>query len=337
MFRIILKKPFFAVLITVVSLISVYCLAAFSKIPFLSDARILWIETAMTTSNHQWLAEKIFPKFVIEDVMSSQFSKTNKISGTDSITVPFAKIPAQERKSRVGEKDFNGNVIIVDDTEQDITITEVKSITYKGRLIFVSDPSRVVVTTTNDRIKGQYLAEICQSADGIAAVNGNGGSGEIIGWTVSGGKEWGSGDKSFYTSVGFDTSNRLIVGNLEDFEAYNIRDLVQFVPALIVDGKQLVTGSSGWGIHPRTAIGQTADGTVILAVIDGRQIGHSIGITVGELADIFMSYGAVNAGMCDGGTSSVMCYNGEIIGTPAAWWASETGDTLPNAFVVLRK
>jgi exopolysaccharide biosynthesis protein len=61
--------------------------------------------------------------------------------------------------------------------------------------------------------------------------------------------------------------------------------------------------------HPRTAAGVTADGrTLILVVIDGRQPGHSIGVTLPELAELMIGLGAVDAVNLDGGGSSTFIY-----------------------------
>jgi len=62
--------------------------------------------------------------------------------------------------------------------------------------------------------------------------------------------------------------------------------------------------------HPRTAAGVTADGrTLILAVVDGRQPGYSIGVTLPELADILIGLGASEAINLDGGGSSTFIYH----------------------------
>ena len=57
-----------------------YLLAAYTECPVLSDARTLWIETAMTTGDHQWLA-KIFPQSVIDEVMSKQVNEVQGVAG----------------------------------------------------------------------------------------------------------------------------------------------------------------------------------------------------------------------------------------------------------------
>ncbi|MDX2116810.1 MAG: phosphodiester glycosidase family protein [Planctomycetota bacterium] len=61
--------------------------------------------------------------------------------------------------------------------------------------------------------------------------------------------------------------------------------------------------------HPRTALGVTADGTKLVAmVVDGRAPGYSVGVTLPELADLMIENGAVDAVNLDGGGSSAFVY-----------------------------
>ncbi|WP_106768672.1 phosphodiester glycosidase family protein [Paenibacillus faecalis] len=75
--------------------------------------------------------------------------------------------------------------------------------------------------------------------------------------------------------------------------------------ALLIDDG-VIQHSSDSGVHPRTAIGTKADGTVIMFVIDGRQPGYSEGVTLNELALIMKDMGAVNALNLDGGGSTTL-------------------------------
>ena len=72
------------------------------------------------------------------------------------------------------------------------------------------------------------------------------------------------------------------------------------------------------------------DGTVIFLVIDGRQL-HSIGATIKEVQDIMIAEGCVNAANLDGGSSSVMYYEGKLINSPSSKYGERP---LPSAWIV---
>ena len=110
-----------------------------------------------------------------------------------------------------------------------------------------------------------------------------------------------------------------------------IRDALTFGPALIINGEP--QADYGSGLNPRTAIGQRADGAVLLLVIDGRQPG-SLGACHADTTEIMLSFGAVNAANLDGGSSSLMVYQDEVISNKSGL----TGDrNLPTCFLVERR
>lgn len=57
-----------ALFLVLVTLEGIYCTAAFSNIPFIKKYRSLWIETAMSTMSHHWLATAFFPPAVVKEV-----------------------------------------------------------------------------------------------------------------------------------------------------------------------------------------------------------------------------------------------------------------------------
>ena len=74
-------------------------------------------------------------------------------------------------------------------------------------------------------------------------------------------------------------------------------------------------------LHPRTAVGSAGDGSTLwLVVVDGRQPNYSEGVTLSELADIFLELGAYRALNLDGGGSSTMVMQGllgpELLNAP---------------------
>ena len=141
-----------------------------------------------------------------------------------------------------------------------------------------------------------------------------------------------------YNIVGLDGEGKLLVGTMTAQDALDqgMKYGVSFVThdgiasSLIING-EIQTQNLGVGVNPRTAIGQREDGALLLLVLDGRS-SKTLGATVENVVDIMLQYGAINAGNLDGGSSSVMVYDGEIINN----CASVTGPrSIPTGFIVL--
>jgi len=81
------------------------------------------------------------------------------------------------------------------------------------------------------------------------------------------------------------------------------------------------------GRAPRTALGVTKDGVILLVVVDGRQQ-SSTGMTLLELALLLQELGAVQAVNLDGGGSSEMVINDKIINKPSDGRERGLGDAL---------
>lgn len=69
--------------------------------------------------------------------------------------------------------------------------------------------------------------------------------------------------------------------------------------------------------HPRTGIGKSATGDAIIIVVDGRQSGWSVGVSLDEFANMFLELGAIDALNLDGGGSSTMVIQDEIVNYPS--------------------
>ena len=340
-----LKKSVVALLIFSITLVLGvvgYVTVVFGNIPFVVKWRNIWIETAMTTDQHKWLATWFFPDSLIDEIMSGQVD-IKDISVTDVYGNKSSDVLGQENLV-VGEKDKFGNVVFANDLEENIVILEIKKSNFTGKLVLVDDPSRVFLGVTDYKgSRGEFICDYLEKENAVVGVNASGFNdiggvslgGEVTGQCVSKGEYWGT-YSSQYTLVGFDKKDRLVVGGIADWKEYNIRDGFQYKPTLILDGKKVVEDSAGWGLQPRTVIGQCKNGVVLMLVVDGRQVGYSIGATMEDCADILLQYGAVTAGACDGGSSSVIGYDGEVINKPCAR-DMPTGRYLPNAWLVARK
>lgn len=327
-------------LVLLLSVVS-YVTVVYGNIPFVVKWRNIWIETAMTTDQHKWLATAFFPDRLVDEVMAAQVD-IKDIGVTDIYGNQSADVLGQEYLVE-GEKDKFGNEVFANNVEEGVVILKVESTNFVGKLVLVDDPSRVFLGATDYKgSRGEFICDYLEKENAVVGVNASGFidtggtslGGQVSGQCVSQGEYWGT-YKSKYTLLGFDTDNRLVVGGMDNWEDYNIRDGIQFRPTLILNGQKVVSDSAGWGLQPRTVVGQSANGVVMLLVIDGRQFGYSLGATMEDCADILLQYGAVTAGACDGGSSSVIAYNGEIINEPST--DMPTGRYLPNAWLVRSK
>ena len=120
------------------------------------------------------------------------------------------------------------------------------------------------------------------------------------------------------------TSARTVAGaaavELEDC------DFLSAGPALIRDGVAVsdflgesAKHEAGFSLrrHPRTAVGQREDGTLVFVVVDGRQPELSVGMSLPELAELLLRLGVSDAYNLDGGGSTTMVIQGKIVSSPS--------------------
>ncbi|HEX2044161.1 MAG TPA: phosphodiester glycosidase family protein [Gaiellaceae bacterium] len=79
--------------------------------------------------------------------------------------------------------------------------------------------------------------------------------------------------------------------------------------------------------HPRTAVGQLADGRIVLVAVDGRSTA-SWGLTIAQLAEEMARLGAVEAMALDGGGSTTMAVNGRVLNDPSDGSERAVADSL---------
>jgi hypothetical protein len=116
----------------------------------------------------------------------------------------------------------------------------------------------------------------------------------------------------------------------------NVTDAIGGGPIIVRNGKpvfrsfELFTSAQLAARNPRTGVGQTADGRILLVAVDGRQPGYSTGLTNFELALLMMRLGAVTASALDAGGSTTMAFDGKLLNRP-----SDAGGERPVAEALL--
>ena len=103
----------------------------------------------------------------------------------------------------------------------------------------------------------------------------------------------------------------------------SVQDAVSAGPTLVKDGRPIANANEALtpaqlrGRNPRTAIGQRADGTIVMVAVDGRQPRWSIGITNWDLALTLIRYGCVNGFALDSGGSTTVAFDGHVLNRPS--------------------
>lgn len=298
------------------------------------------VTTAMTTMNHQYLAKMFYSNETIEKILEE-----NKIiepnQDTDLSIIDTSDITTKVYKDKY-EKE-----ILEHKKEEKYKMIEVSGKNYSGYLVAIYDPSKVtVVTSKNLGMKGQYLIDMAKENKALVAINGGGfidenglGTGaEVSGIVIRDGKIL---NRNRYTRagglIGFTKENKLYLGKVKSAEEaiqLGIRDAVEFGPYLIVNGEaSKVVGNGGYGLHPRTVIGQRKDGVVLFLVIDGRRVG-CMGADMDDLIEIMKRYGAYNAANLDGGNSSALIIKNKLINHPINWDEKEETRPIATGFML---
>ena len=284
------------------------------------------VGAAMTTLSHQWIA-----KMFLSD------AQIQKIQSEDTVQV------VQQGNDKL--------ITFINTHSNTIERYNISNgIKFTGYILIIKDPTRVKVGYSSKLgTEGELTSQIAEDNGAIAAINAGGftdSSSSNTKWTGTGGTPTGlimsNGVVKYNDIKNYDSNfeitaitkkGQLLVGphSLNDLKSLSVTDAVSFGPALVVNGKGTIkSGDGGWGIAPRTAIGQRSDGAIILLAIDGRTT-KSVGASLKDIQNIMIQYGAYNASNLDGGSSTTMYNDGSIINNPCDALGERA---VPSAFIV---
>ncbi|MFC5699752.1 phosphodiester glycosidase family protein [Cohnella faecalis] len=225
------------------------------------------------------------------------------------------------------------------------SVEEIDGAGYHGYLLTVRDPKKIRLVVPIKADKGEKVSSMVKRTGAIAGVNAGGfadpnwkGNGfKPIGLVISHGQIYynGLGKAKSTQIVGIDKDGKMLAGRygIQELLDLGISEAVSFSPRIIVNGKGLIPSKEqGWGIAPRTVMGQREDGAILFLMIDGRQPGYSIGATLYDAQEIMLAHGAVIAANLDGGSSTVLVNGqGEVVNKPSSQYGERY---LPSAFLV---
>ena len=309
-----------------------------------TTARDLFVMSVRETSAVGFLADLFFTEDEIAAIENRQDVEDYIETDTSLIQIPKETEGTSDGEVVQDQGPVADEWGLIDEDGDGIIIDEVKGEGYSGYMMVVLDPSRVIMGSvpTSYGGRGYTVEEMVAQFDAVAGINAGGfedpdgrGNGSIPDtMVVFEGKVYYSGSGTRNGFVGFDSNNIMHVATTITPDQIKEKDIqygVCFGPVLISNGEPCNISISG--VNPRTAIGQRSDGAVLMLVIDGRQA-ISLGATHQDLIDIMMDYGAVNACNLDGGSSTLMWYDGDYVNNCASVIGIRP---VPTTFLVLKE
>ncbi|WP_160680005.1 phosphodiester glycosidase family protein [Clostridium sp. C8-1-8] len=298
--------------------------------PF-GNIRDMLVTSAMRTLSHQYIATWFLSKDEIDKIINK-----SKIDNSEKSEIADISIAVSAQTD---------SVVNTDETKsrtEGVEVVNIDESRYKGYLLIVKDPNRIELGVTSNLNKfGLKLDDMAKENGAIGGINaggfedkdgqGNGGTPTSI--VVKDGNILFKTQSDSYSIVGFNKQGVLVIGNysLEEISKLNLKAAVSFEPFLIVNGKTTIkSGNGGWGMSPRTVIGQRKDGTVLMLVTEGRKLTEP-GATLKDVQDIMLKYQAYNAANLDGGSSSTIYWDGKILNDPSS---SDGVRFIPTAFLI---
>lgn len=307
-------------------------------------ARELFVLSVRETSAVGWIANIYFTDEEIAQIENRQ--EVEEFQGTDTslIQIPKETEPDPDASQPEDQGPTPDEWGLIDEDGDGIIIEPVKGEGYAGYMMVILDPSRVIMGSipTSYGGRGYTVAEMAEHFDAVAGINaggfedpdGNGNGSMPNTMVVYEGKVYCAYKGIQNGFVGFDSNHIMHVATKitpEEIKEKDIQYGVCFGPVLIANGQPCTVNISG--VNPRTAIGQRSDGAVLMLVIDGRQA-ISMGATHHDVIDIMMEYGAVNACNLDGGSSSMMWYDGAYVNNCASVIGIRP---VPTTFLVMKE
>lgn len=345
-----ISKTLTTILITILITIAIILITLLIMIKMIcsdisQSAKELFATTMLETGQMKFLASMFLSKEELQELVNK-----NSVAVMNT-EIDTNLIHVEEKDEEI---DING-----------IEIKEISGQTFFAKMLIINDPSRVKLATTYPwKEYGVELEKLVNQNNAVAGVNGGlylstgNKGGQPLGVVVANG-EIQYNKPAGYAGlhlIGFDESNILRVLSLEGktqaqieelIKAEKIRDAVTFQEEssdannhfvkLIINGEERKVDGQGSGANPRTAIGQRADGTVLLLVTDGRGASGHLGATAADLIKIMKEYGAVNAANLDGGSSSSMYYNGKYEMSSVTFYYTNSSWKLPTGFIVEKR
>ena len=308
-----MNRKLFCIIFLILDIVLGITLFVFNFIPSIREKIIL-----SSIDSNKWLVYTLYS----EDTVSKVINNKNQVKLEN--TKDLDKIVVESKPLQIIESEYDEAILTKDNDDYKLLNITVGG--YKAYLVAIYDPSKVELIhskTFNTGTGQEKIKDMCVRSGGLVCINGgmfvdNGVGSDIpMGYLIKNGKVLWRDNYNSASLIGFTNDNKLLLINATAEEAIKkgMRDALEFGPFLIVNGKRIDNNDAVGGFRraARVAIAQRKDGIVLFLVTEGN---HSSGPTMGDITDTLLNYGAYNAANLDGGASSQLAINGELINNP---------------------
>lgn len=284
----------------------------------------LYVTTAMKTRNHQYLAKVFYSDSQIKKIMSNNYF----IAIDEDVNLDDIVIDTSEKK--IYKDKYEEELLTREPGNNDYKVLDVKVGNAKGYLVAIYNPEKVRLLRTKKFDAGTFgerVIDLCERYGGLVCINGGGfangldnGSDIPLGYVIDNGEVvWpaNNDDSNKGNIIGITNDGKLkLMNNTTGTEALNagIKYGVEFGPFLIVNGKSVEIVGMPYGVANKCVIAQRKDGVIMFLVTEGES--YIDGASLKDVIETLEKYGAYNAANLDGGQSTSLVINNQLINSP---------------------
>ncbi|WP_314327913.1 phosphodiester glycosidase family protein [Oribacterium sinus] len=261
---------------------------------------------------------------------SNKTSSNKTSSGTKSTTKSTTESTTNSSGSSGSTTSSNTGTVIgtYSDSKSKITVTQYRA--YDSNIyvadVEVTDGTSILsafAKNTYGRNITETTSDMAEENNAVLAINGDYYGARQSGYVIRNGvvyRSQGSNGEDMVISkdgsLSFISESDTTTDSLIQKQAWQV---LSFGPVLVENGQVAVSENDEVGMamasNPRTAIGTVAKNHYLFVVSDGRT-SESAGLSLYELANFMKSLGATNVYNLDGGGSSTMVFQGEVVNNP---------------------
>ena len=286
--------------------------------------RNLYVNTAMNTMDHQYLARIFYSEERINEIMNSNYY----VSINEAVNLDDIIINTNEKTTYKDE--YEKELLTREDGNNLYKVLDVKVGNAKGYLVAIYEPQKVRLIRTkkfNAGTLGERVVDMCKNYGGVLCINGGGftngfGNGSDIpaGYVIDDNEiVWSDGDINTTRGniIGLTDEGKLtLMSNTTGKEALDagIKYGLEFGPFLIVNGKSIEIVGLPYGVANKCVIAQRQDGVIMFLITEGET--YIDGASLKDVIKVLERYGAYNAANLDGGQSTSLVINDKLINSP---------------------